>query len=160
MSKPHRTLLFPVKTKLTHLSQWNTAFGTPNPLGHAIPTTPGFPPTTSSSQDLTALHDTTTTTQHLQTTQQQPPTSVPPLSTYTAGGAPSAPLAPGSTTFVSPSMWQSSVAAVYEGGQQGLLRNSGLPTTTTAGGGGGTPTSGWELGSSGMISQIINRQPR
>lgn len=58
-------------------------------------------------------------------------------------------------------MWQSSVAAVYEGGQQGLLRSNGASAATAglANPEVVTGNSGWDLGNSGMISQIVNRQP-
>ncbi|KAI9783459.1 MAG: hypothetical protein M1816_001383 [Peltula sp. TS41687] len=171
--------------------QWNTAFGTPQTLGHVIPTTPGFPPTTtspSSSQDLAGplppqqLHDPTTPhhqphhhpayrhhhQQPQPPQQQQHPTSsnsIPSLPSFAATTTAAPLTAPPPTSFISPSMWQSSVAAVYEGGQQGLLRNgssTAAPAAATAAGLANTDTtagSGWDLGNSGMISQIVNNRP-
>lgn len=94
----------------------------------------GFP-VYSSALDSPALQDT------FPADAQNPsvlPTSSSSSSSAAAAAAaaasyPAPPMPP--QTFVSPSMWQSSVASVYEGGQK----------------------RGWDFGNSGMISQVMKR---
>jgi hypothetical protein len=88
---------------LTVTSQWNTTFGTPPAQSSTAPQQPPLKLPVSGAQELPSLPE-------MQTLPNVslPPNSQPiPPQQYSGAPIPS---------FVSPSMWQESVASVYEGG--------------------------------------------
>ena len=107
-------------------SQWDTAFGTPaNAVSGSAqampqPSPPLYTPTSITSHDLPSLHD---TMQHQYSTgsSMAPPTHSMPIlqhSSYTSAPA-----------FISPSMWQDTVASTYDPG--GLKRRWDMDATYT-----------------------------
>lgn len=106
-------------------SQWDTAFGTPsNAISGSAqampqPSPPLYTPTPISSHDLPPLHDNIQHQQYMIASSMAPPTHALPISqqnSFTSAPA-----------FISPSMWQDTVASTYDPG--GLKRRWDMDAT-------------------------------